>query len=333
MTTLEHMCEDIVNHYLKDNSRALFHHLAHTNMFEQLLVFLPRWVRNLFTRELTANQLFVVWDGLFAIHYHEAVEKSLRMERFQNMMSADPPSKSSSTWPFSAGLLSSSSEPAAPAPGPNMAQLHMGAGVSNVAYAGVAASSGSPGNTTGRELFTLSTAVYSRTVAGIAVCLLLMLEDDLLAHEDDFGLLKRLTATPLLAPTVDPTELLSRAMTIAKTRPHGVLIGTDRKRFGIVGLGGGPPAASLSSVDSSMDCCVPQDTTTRLTRDELLLQQRSVALVINNISQRLSAALKIPLDSGVLQPMQSATLSADDASTAAAALRELQYIVRKLSSA
>jgi hypothetical protein len=310
MTTLEHMCEDIVFHYLKDNSRALYHHLAHTNMFEQLLVFLPRWVRNLFTRELSGSQVFVVWDGLFAIHYHEAVEKSVRMERLQQMSADTKPGR----------LLGQQAGDAAAMLGPNMAQLHMGAGVSNVMYAG-AASSSSP--MMGRNTHQLSTAVYSRTVAGIAVCILLMLEDDLLAEEDDFVLLKRLTSTPLLQPTVDPTALLSRAMTIAKTRPQGVLIGTDRKRFGIVGLGGGPPSASAD---------IPQDTTTRLTRDELLLQQRSVALVINNISQRLGTVLRIPADS-LLQPMQPATLTADEVSTAAAALRELQYIVRKLSSA
>ena len=319
MTTLEHMCEDIVFHYLKDNSRALYHHLAHTNMFEQLLVFLPRWVRNLFTRELSVNQVFVLWDGLFAIHYHEAVEKSVRQERFQQ------------TGAESSGMIkgklfggsSSSQEPATV--GPNMSQLHTGAGVSNVVYAGTQAST-SP--TTKQDQHQLSTAVYSRTVAGVAVCILLFLEDDLLAHDDDFVLLKRLTATPLLPPTVDPTALLSRAMTIARTRPQGVLIGTDRKRCGIVGLGGGPP--SLASVVAD-----GPDTTTRLTRDDLLLQQRSVALVINNITQRLANALKLPNECGspLLQPTQSTTLSTDDTATAAAALRELQYIVRKLSSA
>lgn len=296
MSTLEHVCEHIAFHLLRDNSSELYHHLANTNMFDQLLVFLPRWVRNLFTRELTVRQVMVVWDGIFAVHYYDEVERQSRRRAVN-----DSDGKAHSRLFKSDATRRDTDRANRPL----------------VVYAGT------PEAAALASQQTVPTVVvppaFSRTVLGVAVAILLHIEEDLLLLEDDFSLLRRLTLTPILSPMVDALWLMNTAMAIANTRPLGIIpIHRKRDSTGV-------------RQDPEWSRSVAAAAATRLTKEELMLQQRSVALVVERITRRLADVTKIDLSSTATAHEMEVRLSADELSVVRGALRELQCVSDRLS--
>lgn len=283
VSALEDACEYVVYQLLRDHSSELYHHLANTNMFEQLLVFLPRWVRNMFTRELTTAQLVVVWDGIFAVFFSEEFE---RYRRASFMVTHDDPSNTSLE------------------PRGNFRS-------SVVRYAGSPEARESSDTTDVGGLKRRRRA-FSRTVLGAAVAILLHLEDDLLMMDDDFSMLRRLTMTPILNPVVDALGLVNAAMSIAGTRPRGIVAIHRKPEWSAVRQHQVVEQqrwdSSHGGVDEPLTCSdrpspgvypnrlAAMAAATRMTKEELLMQQRSVALVVSNITDRLAALLQVNLE-------------------------------------
>lgn len=283
MTALESVCEHVAFHMLRDHSSTLYHHLANTNMFDKLLVFLPRWIRNLFTRELTMPQLVIIWDGAFGVFYNEEVTREGRKRQ--------PGGSSNSVAAYRRSTTLSS----------------MYAGDSGV----LSAERMSDDEATVQLPF-------SRTILGVAVAILLHLEDDLLELEDDFSLLRRLTSTPILSPMVDASWIMNNAMAIANTRPLGV-IPIHRRRESIHNADNMSRAAAAASA-------------TRLTKEELMLQQRSVALVVERVTKRIADCMDLDIDDAMTSKGNTAVrLSDDKVAVVRGALRELQCVADRLS--
>jgi hypothetical protein len=287
LSTLEAACEHIVFDLLKDNSNALYHHLANTNMFDQLLVFLPRWLRNLFTRELNYAQTMVIWDGLFAVFYSEIVNRQTRLDK-----SIKRPERASLSRRLRSSLLMEDTEEVSVKP--------LQISLPKVSYAG------SPQRQENSSFDTSSS--YSRTLAGVAVAILLHIEDDLLALGDDFSLLKRLTSSPIISAETDPVRLMSTAMAVAKSRPSGVVLLT-RRSLCMAQMDDEPAARHVAM-------------STRLTKEDLLLQQRSVAVAIHSVVERMSS--RIP-------QTPNEAFSEDDLRTFQAAFHELRFVADRLS--
>lgn len=280
MTALENVCEHIAFHMLRDHSSTLYHHLANSNMFDKLLVFLPRWVRNMFTRELTMPQLVIVWDGVFGVYYHDEVQREDRRRRQQQGGS-----------------------------GNNIAAYRRSTTLSSV-YAGT-----NPQLETEIEDDSAHRS-FSRTTLGVAVALLLLIEDDLLELDDDFSLLRRLTSTPIVSPMIDASWIMNNAMAVANTRPPGV-IPIHRRREALVTTENVSRAAASASA-------------TRLTKEELMLQQRSVALVVERVTKRIAECIEVDLEDTTTQhaPVR---LTESNVAVIRGALRELQCVADRLS--
>eukprot|EP00758_Cryptobia_borreli_P003927 Tbor_TRINITY_DN4068_c0_g1::TRINITY_DN4068_c0_g1_i1::g.11777::m.11777/K18469/TBC1D5; TBC1 domain family member 5 len=318
MNTLGDLCHNIVFEMLKDHSSSLFNHFACTHMLDQLLLFLPRWVRNLFTRELSRSQVFVVWDGIFAVYYHDIV--SSRLERVKGIYALTA-SKDLATLesPFSWGsfygrcmnrMLGMEAKDD-PQPTTNPELLLNSCTPTDVKYAGqndtmrckymnVFGSESVNDSSASSELPSgiLKGAERSvcglRTIAGVAVELLLYIQDDLLEAPEDFSQLKRLTSTPLVPADTDAVGLMCRATKIARTRPMGIVLMnsgvlTSHEEFG--SSGEAMHHTTHQSACGSSRYKHRGVSSGRLTREELLEQQKSVSVVISNVSERIRLCL------------------------------------------
>lgn len=286
MTALESVCEHVAFHMLRDHSTTLYHHLANTNMFDKLLVFLPRWIRNMFTRELTMPQLVIVWDGVFGVFYNDEVRREDRRRHQGN------------------GSTGSSG---------NIAAFRRSTTIPTV-YAGTAGSTPQLDEDEDAALH----IPFSRTALGVVVALLLHIEDDLLELNDDFSLLRRLTSTPIVSPMVDASWIMNNAMAIANTRPLGV-IPIHRRRESIA------TAENVSRAAASASA-------TRLTKEELMLQQRSVALVVERVTKRIADCMEVDLeDTTSSRGNTSVRLTESNVAVIRGALRELQCVADRLS--
>jgi hypothetical protein len=287
MTALESVCEHVAFHMLRDHSSTLYHHLANTDMFDKLLVFLPRWIRNMFTRELTMPQLVIVWDGVFGVFYHDEVQREDRKRR-------------------QVGGSSGSS-----------ASFRRSTTIASV-YAGTKDAGSASQLQMDDDDATGSHVPFSRTTLGVVVALLLHIEDDLLELDDDFSLLRRLTSTPIVSPMVDASWIMNNAMAIANTRPLGV-IPIHRRRESIQTAENVSRAAATASA-------------TRLTKEELMLQQRSVALVVERVTKRIAECMDVDLDDTTSsRGNASVRLTEPNVAVIRGALRELQCVADRLS--
>lgn len=344
LTTLEALCHHIVFDLLKDHSLSLFNHFANTSVLDQLLLFLPRWIRNLFTREMSRPQVFAVWDGILAVYYSDVVSAAIAEQEREAAKKALLGQNQNSGQGKGGGLLSAFrnsirfkndtnegqfTQYISATDGNNKVLGSFSPALTDIAYVGepitTTTTTTSRGRSTGstngygsdeeeaalgnshRSLVSNATALPSgrstkrgigrrvggflRTVAGVAVELLLYLEDDLLELNDDFSQLKRLTRTPLLPPTADAVGILLRATTIARTRPRGLVLKNN-------GSGGTSVSANAAGGNTTLNVTgrnqhrstistINTGQVNRLTREELLGQQKSVALVIANAASRL----------------------------------------------
>ena len=283
LTTLESLCHHTVFELMKDHSPQLYNHFANTNMFDQLLLFLPRWMRNMFTRELSRPQVFTVWDGLLAVHFNNVV-----------LSSVDVPVASRSllqslrmSLPFAA-----------------QESTKNGSYSSTAKYVGDSKSSTAEAKSEeGRQRI----GAFFRTLAGIAVELLLYTEDELMEIDEAFYQLKRLTKTPLIPGEADAARLLFKGTKIARTRPQGIVL---------------KEASTPGHADGDEG---PRRRQSRHTKEELLTQQTSAALVIRAVTARMATLL------GPDVPGEKAlTLSPDNIRLLKGGLVELDHLAAKL---
>lgn len=281
LTTLESLCHHTVFELMKDYSPQLYNHFANTNMFDQLLLFLPRWMRNMFTRELSRPQVFTVWDGLLAVHFNNVVLSNVDV----SVSSRSLLQSLRMSLPFAAqesaksGTLSSTAK-----------------------YVGNSQPVESKSDE-GRQRI----GAFFRTLAGIAVELLLYTEDELLEIDEAFYQLKRLTRTPLVPGEADAGRLLFKGTKIARTRPQGILL-RDANSPGLT-EGDDAPRRGRQS---------------RHTKEELLTQQTSAALVIRAVTARMNSLLGPDGD----KPL---SLTADNVRLLRGGLVELEHLATKLA--
>ena len=76
---------DVRDKYLPSCDPQLHQHLQETAAMRSPFLFMARWIRNLFTREVSTSQCFVIWDAFLAMDFSEYVKRKLADNRLESM--------------------------------------------------------------------------------------------------------------------------------------------------------------------------------------------------------------------------------------------------------